>query len=156
MKLAEALIERKDLQARIADLQTRYTSAAVVEEGESADEQAPDLLMSLEGAMVRMKDLTVCVNRTNNVIRVGELSMMEAIALRDNLKLQIGQYTGILNAIRHRNQNRRHYGDNAPKMAVVDGVNASVFIKKVDSLSQELRLLDAQIQAANWASDLVA
>ena len=33
MKLAEALIEKKDITARIGELQNRYTAAAVIEEG---------------------------------------------------------------------------------------------------------------------------
>ena len=47
MKLAEALIEKKDITARIGELQNRYTAAAVIEEGQTPDETAEELLTSL-------------------------------------------------------------------------------------------------------------
>ena len=164
MRLAEALIEKKDLQTRIGELQNRYTASAVIEDGENADETPADLLRSLENAMERMEVLTVSINLANNRVNLPALdatsgdpvtfSMMQAIAHRDNLKMQIGQYNGILNSIQQRNRNRRFAGENAPKMVVTEGVEASHFIKLVDRLGKELRLLDASIQATNWANDL--
>lgn len=178
MRLAEALIEKKDLQARIGELQNRYTASAVIEDGENADETPADLLRSLENAMERMEDLTVSINLANNRVFLPLVdehtgvtltdeylqkhpratatasTMMEGIAHRDNLKMRIGQYNGILNSIQQRNRNRRYAGENAPKMVVTEGVEASHFIKLVDRLGKELRLLDASIQATNWANDL--
>lgn len=156
MKLAEALIEKKDLQVRISDLQSRYTTAAVVETGEKADEDADELLKSLEGALERMETLTVNINTTNNQVQLDEnRTLMHAIARRDSLKIQINQFNGIITAIRHRNRSRS-YGENLPKMVVSEGVNVASFIKKVDALAKELRILDAAIQASNWANDMIA
>jgi hypothetical protein len=156
MKLAEALIEKKDLKVRIVDLQIRYTTAAIVESGETGDEETTELLQSLDGAMLRLEELTVAVNVTNNSVPVGEITMMQAIAHRDILKMQVGQYRNIVTAIQGRNTSRHHYGGESPKMVLTEGVNAANFIKKVDALSKELRILDAAMQAANWASDLIA
>jgi len=159
MKLAEGLAEKKDIQNRIADLHTRFTNAAVIEEGSVPDEKAAELLLSLEGAMSRMEMMTVALNMTNNTVTIvvdnAHLTMMQAIARRDNLKMQISQYDNMVNSIRHRNQNRRHYGENTPKMVLAEGVDLSYFVKKKDALSKELRVLDASIQAANWTNDLL-
>jgi hypothetical protein len=168
MKLAEALIEKKDLASRISELQGRYTSAAVIEEGSEPDETAQDLLKSLEGAFARWEELTVAINVANNRIRLVSIdkpnmssrkfdpTMMEALAHRDSLKSQISHFSSIAGSIRQRNSQRRFYQENGPKMVVAEGVDAKYFIKLVDDLSKELRVLDTQIQAANWANELTA
>jgi len=156
MKLAEALIEKKDLASRISELQGRYTSAAVIEEGSEPDETAQDLLKSLEGAFARWEELTVAINVANNRIMVGDLTMMQSLAHRDSLKSQISHFSSIAGSIRQRNSQRRFYQENGPKMVVAEGVDAKYFIKLVDDLSKELRVLDTQIQAANWANELTA
>jgi molybdopterin converting factor small subunit len=156
MKLAEALIEKKNLAARITELQGRYTAAAVIEEGAEPDEVAEDLLQSLNAAFEQWEDLTVKINVANNAILVGDKTMMQSLAHRDSLKTQISHFNAIASAIRQRNQSRRYYNENGPKMVVAEGVSAKTFIKLVDDLSKELRLLDAAIQAANWANELTA
>ena len=156
MKLAEALIEKKDLAARISELQGRYTAAAVIEEGSEPDETAHDLLKSLQGAFFRWEELTVAINVANNRIMVGDLTMMQSLAHRDSLKSQISHFGSIAGSIRQRNSQRRYYQETGPKMLLAEGVDAKHFIKLVDDLSKELRVLDTQIQAANWANELTA
>jgi molybdopterin converting factor small subunit len=156
MKLAEALIEKKNLAARIGELQGRYTAAAVIEEGTEPDEVAEDLLQSLTTSFEQWETLTVQINVANNRILVGDKTMMQSLAHRDSLKTQISHFNVIAGAIRQRNSSRRFYTESGPKMVVADGVNAKFFIKLVDDLSKELRLLDAAIQAANWANELTA
>jgi hypothetical protein len=158
MKLAEALIEKKDLTARISELQSRYAAAAVIEEGADPDESAEELLASLGAAFARWEELTVAINVANNRILVGNKTMMQSLAHRDSLKSQISNFNSISSSIRQRNSQRSRYygGENSPKMVVAEGVNAGYFIKLVDDLSKELRLLDTQMQAANWENELTA
>lgn len=158
MKLAEALLEKKALAGRISDLQNRYTSAALIEDGESPEEDSATLLASLGGALKRWEELTVQINQTNNAITVGDtgLTMMQALARRDIIKMQQSAYSTISQTLRSRNRNRNLYGENTPKVVVADGVNVQYFIKLVDDLGKEYRVLDTAIQAANWANDLVA
>ena len=157
MKLAEALLEKKATGARITELNRRYSEAALIEEGDVSEENesAEELLASLQGAFQRWEQLTVAINVSNNQIQVGEVTMMQALARRDALKSQIAHFGNIKEAIRGRNQSRRMYGENAPKMLLAPNVSVQYFTTLVDSLSQELRLLDLSIQAANWANDLV-
>lgn len=168
MKLAEALIEKKDLAARISELQGRYTAAAVIEEGSEPDESAENLLLSLNGAFARWEELTVEINLANNRIKIPvvdkpnlssrkfDMTMMQALAHRDSLKSQISHFGSIAGSIRQRNSQRRYYQETGPKMLLAEGVDAKHFIKLVDDLSKELRVLDTQIQAANWANELTA
>ena len=158
MKLAEALLEKKTLTGRINELTRRFSESALVEEGEEPEEDASELLTSIKGAFERLQALTVAVNTSNNQIMLGDITMMQALARRDSLKSQIMQYSNIKDQIRGRNQHRRMYGggENTPKMVISHrDLSAQKFIVLVDTLSQELRLLDASIQAANWANDLV-
>ncbi len=155
MKLAEALLEKKALHARINELQNRYVQAAILEEGEQAEESADELLASYQGAFARWEELTVQINRSNNVIMVGEGTMMQALARRDSLKSQIGHFSGLRDQIRGRNSSRHMYGESVKKTVLAENVSVQFFIKLCDSLSQELRLLDISIQASNWSNDLV-
>lgn len=159
MKLAEALIEKKDLALRINALQDRYAAAAVIEENSTPDELAEELLQALHGAFARWEELTVAINVANNQILLGDplqkqMTMMQSLAHRDSLKSKISHFSSIAGSIRQRNQNRHFYQENGPKLVVAEGVDAKYFIKLVDDLSKELRVLDTQIQAANWANEL--
>jgi len=153
MKLAEALLEKKNVNGRIQEMSTRFSAAAIHEEGEAPEENAADLLNSLEGAFDRWGALTTAINRTNNIVKVGDITMMEALAKRDVLKAQSAHYRSIAEALRNRNRSRM-YGETT-KMVLAEGIEIQTFIKKADDLAQELRLLDVAIQSANWANDLV-
>lgn len=158
MRLAEALLEKKTLGVRIGELDRRYSESALVEDGstEASDrEDTDELLTSLQVSFARWEQLTVAINISNNQIQVGEVSMMQALARRDSLKSQIAHFGNIKEAIRSRNQRRHMYGETAPKMILAPNVSVQYFTTLVDSLSQELRMLDLAIQAANWANDLV-
>lgn len=156
MKLAEALLEKKALNGRLQDLSTRFSSNAMIEEGEDPEESAEGLLLALQGAFDKWESLTVQINKTNNQVMVGEITMMEALAKRDILKSKVAHYKNLGDQLRSRNQSRRMYGETGPKMVLADNITTLQFTKLVDSVGQELRLLDVAIQAANWANDLVA
>lgn len=157
MKLAEALIEKKALAARLNELQARYLAIAVVEEGEvnEEDDTAEGVFTSLQATYEKYERMIVNINQTNNDVLINGVTLMQALARRDVLKSQVHVYNGILSTIRQRNSGRRHYGETV-KMVLAEGVVAADIAKMVDTLSQELRVLDVSIQAANWAHDLVA
>ena len=159
MKLAEALLEKKALSGRISDLQSRFVEAALITEGDAPEEDASVLMSALVEALARHEELTVQINHTNNTIIVGDtgLTMMQSLARRDGIKLQQTNYSTIAQLLRMRNRNRNLYGEaTTTKVTVADGVNPSYYIKLVDTLGKEYRVLDTAIQAANWANDLVA
>src|SRR5512141_1361549 len=90
-KLAEALVERKGLQQKLARLQARLAACAKVQEGDSPAENPGDLLDEARHVLADIHRLTVAINRTKMQVSLpgsnGEMSMslMEAIAERDRL-----------------------------------------------------------------------
>lgn len=158
MKLAEALLEKKALTSRIAELNGRLLSASTREVDEDAEPemaQPRDLLDALQKAFDEWESLTVRINRTNNTVKVGDITMMQAIAKRDILKSKMAHYAGLVDHVQNRNRNRRMYGEATPKLVLAEGVSVAQYSKLRDDVGQEFRLLDVAIQAANWANDLV-
>lgn len=86
MKLAEALLERKNLMTRIKDLHARFEHAAIHDEGDKPEEDAQVVLGLLEADFARYQDLVTSINKTNNIVAVNGGTMMEAIAMRDVMK----------------------------------------------------------------------
>ena len=61
MKLAEALIERSDLQRRISELEGRLANNARVQEGEKPAEKPQEL----------MKELDECIAALEELVQIG-------------------------------------------------------------------------------------
>jgi hypothetical protein len=159
MKLAEALLEKKELNQRVVALNNRILEAAVYPEGEMPEDEksVEELFAALNDTFNQLQSLTVRINQTNNLTPLTDgssVSLMVAIAQRDVLKIKLGQYNNILTAIRQRNRGGYRYDTNT-KMVLAEGVHVSSLIELVDSLSKELRLLDTALQAANWATELI-
>lgn len=154
MKLAEALLERKSLMAKIKELHGKFEHAAVHEEGDKPEGDAKHILAAMSADFGRYRELVVAINKTNNKIPVGDGTMMEAIALRDVLKWSHDHYKGLADVIRNRNANGGYFKDSAPKKVVADGLDIATVTKLADEAAKSLREIDAEIQAANWANDL--
>jgi uncharacterized coiled-coil DUF342 family protein len=156
MKLGEALQERKNLGTRISELRERFSNAAVHEEGDKPEESAAEVLKSFDATLAEYQNLIVRVNRTNNAVRLssGE-TMMEAIARRDCLKLITANYKSMAEGIRNRNSYRSYASKDAAKKVVAEGVDIAKLNKAADDAASELRKVDAEIQAAGWANELL-
>ena len=165
MKLAEALIARKNSVARIAELKERFDRAAVHEEGEEPEEDAAALLESLKAQFEQHYELIRDINKTNNATMVttsrsgsNTTTLMEAIAWRDVLKFRHGYYSRMAQEIRNRNESAR-YGlralEKPAKKVLSAGVSLTDINDIVNSTAAELRSLDAAIQAAGWSTELL-
>lgn len=154
MKLAEALLERKNLMTRIKDLHARFEHAAIHDEGDKPEEDAKSVLAMLESDFGRYQELVIAINRTNNVVPVNGGTMMEAIALRDVMKWKQDHFRGMAETMRKRNEAFGYRSEKAPKKVIADGVDIAAVNKTADAAAQGLRKIDAEIQAANWANDL--
>lgn len=157
MKLAEALLQKKELVARINNLNERISEAAVYPEGQEPEESASDLLVMVDEDYKTLEDLTVRINQTNNLVVLGEgssVSVMQAIAKRDVLKSKIAIYGSIVASIRQRNRGGRYMAETT-KMALATDVDVQGLIKSVDGFQRDLRVLDAAIQSVNWTTELI-
>jgi hypothetical protein len=149
MKLAEALIERKALKDRIKHLEERLDRVAKVQEGDRPSEDPTALLQQLHEALAAMEDLVAKINRTNIAARLGERTIMEAIARRDRLGMEQQVLRRLAQlAIPTRDRFARN------EIRFVPTVDAAAVQRQADEVTRILQDLDKEIQAANWATDL--
>ncbi len=152
MKLAEALLERADLQRRMAQLRQRIGQNAQYQEGETPAENPNDLLAEYLRANRRWQDLLVAINLANShIILADGSSMTAALAKRDALKNEHAVLTTLADAA---TPEQLRYSRSEIK--VVAAVEVKAVRKQADEVAKTCRELDAQIQQANWAHDLPA
>ncbi|MBQ6073207.1 MAG: DIP1984 family protein [Bacteroidales bacterium] len=149
MKLAEALNQRADLQKRIAQLRDRLSNNVKVQEGDQPAEKPDDLFKELEGSLKQLKDMIVCINRTNQETVWEGRTLTEMIAEKDVMTMHLGALRSTLEAANVRSD---RFSRNEIKFVRTVDVNA--LQKKVDDLSRDLRELDSRLQQANWMTDL--
>ena len=168
MLLAEALAAKKDALKEVEDLRERLAAAAVRYEDQEASEDPADLVAKLDDALDRVESLTVRINRTNNATRLGfdgrELSIMEAVALRDRLVMEARIRRGVVDAIdvglevkpsrqpQYYAAPERRSKDDIRKIVAVDYKAAR---SAADDVSERVRRLDIALQQQNWSVELL-
>ena len=150
MKLAEALIERADLQCRLEQLKQRLNQNAQYQEGEEPAESPEALLAEYRQAATKLEQLIVKINLANNRIQLesGQL-MVEALAKRDRLK---AEHNTLINLADAATQTFDRYSRSEIKtLAAIDVKNIR---KQIDEIANQHRQLDTQIQQANRLSEI--
>lgn len=150
MKLAEALIVRRDLQNKLNELQNTLINSALIEEGDTLDIPIKDLLAEYEAVGQQLSQLVVQINQRNQEIKVADSndSLQVILEKRENLRRRHNLYTQIIEAT---GANRR-YGRNEIKMTRT--VNLKEMTALLDQVAKEIRETDALIQQTNWLQDL--
>lgn len=149
MKLAEALIERKALKDRIKNLEERLDRVAKVQEGDRPTEDPTALLQQLREALTALEEMVTKINRTNIAARLGEQTIMEAIARRDRLATEQQVLRRLAQLA---TPTRDRFARN--EIRFVPTVDAAAVQRDADEVTRILRDLDKEIQAANWAIEL--
>ncbi|PVU86639.1 hypothetical protein BB561_006622 [Smittium simulii] len=151
MKLAEALINRIEIDKNIKSLQSRIFANSLIQEGTSLIEDPNELLLELYNKMSQFKDLIIRINTTNLATKLDDgTNLMEAIVQRDHyLRLY-----NILDSIcEHANTRTDRYSKteilNVPTINVVDTR------KKMDNIAEKRRKIDLKIQSTNWTTELI-
>ncbi len=150
MKLAEALMLRADAQKHVAQLRDRLNRSARIQEGEQPPENPQDLLAELEATATHLTRLIQQINHTNAVTPFQAGVLSDALAVRDVLRLKWGAYNDL---IRSAAASQTRYLRS--ELRFVSTVNIAELQRQVDQFAREYRELDAQIQALNWATDLL-
>ena len=151
MKLATALAERADTQARLSELRGRLNNNARVQEGEDPAEDPQALLAELEALTAKLEDLITRINLTNAATQTADGTTLTALlARRDALKERLGTMRGFLDAA-----STLAMRGMRTEIKIKSTVNVSELQKQVDALSKDLRELDEQIQELNWLTELV-
>ncbi len=151
MKLAEALVLRADVQKRLAQIRTRLTQSALVQEGEQPPENPVELLAELEQMLAQLQDLMVRINKTNLQAALPDgTTLTDALAQRDILSL----HHSIINGLADTASNRiERYGrSEIRKLATVE---VAPLRRQTDELARQRRELDTAIQATNWTTDVL-
>ncbi len=160
MKLAEALAERADAQKRLEQLRSRAQAAARYQEGEEPVEDANALLAEAEGILVRLEELIRRINRTNSSQEIeAGVTITDAIARRDVLRLRRGLYAGLADAAAGQ-QARGEWQAYGPirqmrsELRYLSAVDVPALRRMADEVAKEHRELDTRVQQANWGVDL--
>lgn len=151
MKLAEALIQRADVQKRIQQLRQRLARSAKVQEDETPPEDPQELLRETDALLDELQTLIQQINRTNaNTAFDDTRTLTDALAERDVLMMRRGVLTGLIdNAV----QTQPRYGRMEVKyFSTVDIADVQ---SQVDDISRQYRELDTRIQELNWTVDLI-
>jgi len=151
MKLAEALVERKAAQQKLAELNERLQRVAVVQEGDRPAEEPAALLAEVGAVAERLEGLILAINRTNSQADLADgRSITAAIARRDVLRMRQGVLDALLRSV-----GSPQYRARGAEIKFVPTVAVPELQRERDALAKAYRELDAAIQAANWAVDLL-
>ncbi|MCL2527782.1 MAG: DIP1984 family protein [Defluviitaleaceae bacterium] len=151
MKLAEALIERAELQKENVQLLNRISGNTMVQEGDSPAEDPVELIAKYEENMARFLELVQKINVTNSKTPFNDsMSIADAIAHKDNLGAKHRAYTNIYAAA---TININRYSNNEIKF--VRCLDIKEVQKQVDKLAKEYREIDTKLQGLNWTTILL-
>ena len=151
MKLAEALLERKDLQTKVDNLRARAVQSALVQEGDVPAEVPTELLREMNEAIKQLGVLIRRINATNNLTQLPNgTTISDAIVQRDMLELRRLALDVVLNKAAVRQE---RFARNEIKF--VPTIDVAAMRRESDAVAQARRELDTQIQAMNWSADLV-
>lgn len=151
MRVSEALVLRADTQKRIERLRERLTLSCVVQEGEQPPENPVELMSELDTLVAQLETLIRQINRTNVSATVASgATITDALAHRDMLRLRYSILEGV--ATRASQRMERYSRTEIRLMPTVD---VAAIRRQLDDLAREARVVDTEIQAANWTTDLM-
>lgn len=157
MRLAEALMERSELQRRVESLRSRIQASARYQEGEDPAEDAAALLEEAVETVDRLAGLVTRINLTNTAARLDDgTPLTSALARRDALRTRHGILVDAADAASGRGAG----GSYAPRqmrseLRQIAALPIRDVRDRADDTARELRELDARIQRANWEVELV-
>lgn len=150
MKLAEALIERADLQRRLDEIQSRIENNVIFQEGDKPSEDPTELLSQFDNIMTRIEELIMKINVTNNdTILENGSTMVAALAKRDILKRKQKAYREFATSA---TPGANRYSSSEIKF--VSAIDVTDIQKKADKIAKQYREVDSLIQQENWLTDL--
>ena len=151
MKLGEALRLRSDNYKKIAELRTRAVASAQTQEGAAAPDDPTELLGAIERLSAETLALVQRINRTNvaTVLATGQ-PLVDALAERDFFLAVRAPFEAVAEAA---SAVQPRYMRS--EIRIVRTIDAAALREKADEYARRYRLLDVEIQAANWTTDLV-
>ena len=151
MKLAEALMERKDIKARMEALKKRLYANAKTEEGAKPAEPPAELLAQLLDEVTAFEQIVARINRTNAAAHFADGgSLVLALIQKDMLRYR---HLALTNLADHAVAAPGRYS--ARELRTVPAIDVSEIRRAADRVAREGRVLDARIQRLNWETMLI-
>lgn len=145
MKLAEALLLRRDLNNRLFQLRNEISSSVLVQEGDTLDRSIIDLFKEYDEINQQYSELVVAINRKNATASLADsaLLLMEALEQREQLRRKHALLTQALDETKA-----------APRM----GRNEIRLVRTIDTktLTEQLKASTKQVQADMYTMDRLA
>jgi predicted RNA binding protein with dsRBD fold (UPF0201 family) len=149
MKLAEALIKRRDLDTAVANLNLSLQENVKVLEGTKPFEDPLAIADQMQTLIDEQAKLIQKINKTNNrTVTDDGRTLDELITLREQLKRRHKLFDS---AYKHAFSNTRSYNE----IKYVIAVDMQMLKTKISASAKEFRELDNKIQAINWTTELV-
>lgn len=165
MKIAEALLRRKELIREADTLSKQFSTSITVVDGVKPRRNAFAIEQKFFSCYAELEKLIININHTNNVTIVDGVSVMAMIARRDALKLMIPQFGTMLtkaDQVVAAGQTKVSTTDNKGNYIKVDNpnqpienLNTVVMEKSYNNMAAELRTLDLKLQALTWQVELI-
>lgn len=146
MKLAELLIERSEIQKRIAQMSSRLNDYAIIQEGDEPPFKPEVMLKKLDGLHVKLEETIRKINMVNMTTEIEPgMTLADAVTKRDVMKSRRNIYHGLFTASVVRDN---RYSKKEIKFVTTLDVDSVMDI--TDELAKEIRILDSKIQNINW------
>ncbi|MPW45218.1 septicolysin [Acinetobacter guerrae] len=150
MKLAEALLLRSDLQKKLLSLQQRIHKNVLVQDGDTPSENPEQLIDEAVMVNKQLFQLIQKIHQTNAQAQANNgKALLDILNQRDQLN---AEHRIIQQAIDNTQKDTDRYSVREIKW--IKAVSVSKLQKQADEISQNLRLINLEIQASNWQIDL--
>ncbi len=149
MKLAEALIERKELNTKIARLKARLLDNVLIQEGDTLTEDPSELMREFNNSFDRLTKVVNAINKTNVETKVEGKSLAQLIVERDLLIKK----ASIMREIVGKASNRVDRYSRS-EILILTTIDVNQYQKQIDDISAEARKLDSKIQFSNWNTEV--
>ncbi len=151
MRLAEALAERKALDARLSSIEGRLRANARIQEGDAVSEDPERLFALLDSTAEELRTLMVRIARTNRETVVDGRPLADWIAERDVSWRRLRVLQSALRAAAPSYD--RHGGPGSVRS--VTTFSTARRHAELDALALRINAIDARIQQANWETELL-
>ena len=150
MKLAEALLLRRDLNNRLFQLRNEISSSVLVQEGDTLDRSITELFKEYDEINQQYSELVVAINRKNATASLADsaLLLMEALEQREQLRRKHALLTQALDETKAAPRVGRN------EIRLVRTIDTKTLTEQLNTTAKQLRELDGKIQQTNWLVDL--
>ena len=150
MRLAEALSQRKDLEARITKIKELLQNVVRIQEGDQPAENPEELLSEMDQCLERLEYLIYRINVSNmQIVAEDGKNMTLLLAERDVLAKRIAILRNTFNEASSSGSRYRN------EIRYVTTIDVKALRQQLGQFSQEYRQLDMKIQELNFTYDLV-